>query len=125
VSKKPAKAIQTDSIFSCIHVDYIHGLPETKEGYNYVFLIECAMSGLPLMISLKEKTAEDSKHGFIEWFPTYGTRHTIISDRRKEFLNDIITLVCTALGVEHIVSAAYNPRTNGKVERLNQTLINA
>jgi len=54
----PAKAIQTDSIFNCIHVDYIHGLPELKEGYNCVLLIVCAMSGWPLMIPLKGKTAE-------------------------------------------------------------------
>jgi len=72
-----------------------------------------------------ERKNSGKKHGFIEWFSTYGTPHTIISDRGKEFLNEIIKLVCTALGLERIVTAAYNPRTNRRVERLNQTLINA
>ncbi len=43
----------------------------------------------------------------------------------KEFDNEVIHKVCKALGVEHIVTAAYNPRTNGKGERLGRTLINA
>ena len=114
----PAKAIQTDKIFERLHVDYIHGLPEFSDGYNCVLLMVDALSGWPLMIPMKGKTAEDSKYGFVEWFSTYGTPTTIISDRGTEFLNEVIRKVCTSTGIEHVVTAAYNPRTNGKVERL-------
>ena len=47
----------------------------------------------------------------------------LLSDQGKEFCNQILEKLKNNVGFEHIVTSAYNPRTNGMTERLNQTII--
>jgi transposase InsO family protein len=37
-------------------------------------------------------------------------------------MSGIIAAICTMLGIEHKISSAYNPQTNGKIERFNRIL---
>ena len=48
-----------------------------------------------------------------------------VSDQGSEFVNDVIDGFCKGLGIPHKLTAVYNPRSNGKVERLNQTLVSS
>ncbi len=43
----------------------------------------------------------------------------------NEFNNQLMKKLTSNIGVEHRVTYAYNPRTNGQTERFNQTLVNA
>jgi len=47
----------------------------------------------------------------------------LLSDQGKEFLNCVDEQLVKAVGMESKVTCAYDPRTNGLVERFNQTLI--
>ena len=49
----------------------------------------------------------------------------IQSDQGHEFINEVNCNLFDLTGVEHRISAAYHPQTNGLDERLNQTLVNA
>ncbi len=59
----------------------------------------------------------------MEYISIYGPPKIILSDQGCEFNTNLIDKLIKAVGVEHEVTAAYNPRCNGMVERLNQTII--
>ena len=74
---------------------------------------------------MEDKSAETSLSKFKKWIFTYGTPRVILTDKGTEFKNNIIDKLCKDQNIEHRVTASYNPRVNGQVERLNQTLINS
>lgn len=45
-----------------------------------------------------------------------------MSDQGREFVNKVNSRLFKLTGTCHKISSAYNPQTNGLVERLNQTL---
>ena len=45
------------------------------------------------------------------------------SDKGKEFVNQLVTQLCNACGIEHKVTSAYHPQANGHTEKFNDTLI--
>ena len=48
----------------------------------------------------------------------------IQSDQGREFVNEINTRLFQLTDIQHCVSSAYHPQTNGLDERFNQTLVN-
>ena len=59
----------------------------------------------------------------LEFFSIFGTAKEILLEQGREFVNDIIAKLKKNMGFEHTITSAYNPRTNGLTERLNQTLV--
>ena len=45
-----------------------------------------------------------------------------ISDQGREFVNALNSELCKLTGVDHRISSAYHPQTNGQDERFNQTI---
>ncbi|KAI5150755.1 hypothetical protein ENBRE01_1688 [Enteropsectra breve] len=58
-----------------------------------------------------------------EIFLRQGPPMNLISDRGKEFLNEIVASLCQIQGTKQSITSAYNPRCNGTAERLNRTLL--
>ena len=56
------------------------------------------------------------------WITRYGIPYGILSDNGMEFAGKVHKDVMRHLGVKRLNSAAYYPRANGMVERLNGTL---
>ena len=52
----------------------------------------------------------------------YGIFTKLISDQGTEFCNTVVGEVLSILGIQHAVSSAYHPQTNGLTERFNRTL---
>ncbi len=120
----PALAIQADKVFEFITVDYVFGLDLTKRNVNGILLITCKVSKWSQAYAISNKSEETTLKCFKKWIFTYGTPKIILSDNGLEFKNKIITKLCNEHGIDHRVTASYNPRCNGQVERLNQTVIN-
>lgn len=55
----------------------------------------------------------------------YGILEIIHTDQGKNFESEIIKNICSFLGIYKTRTFAYNPKSNGMVERLNQTIVNA
>ena len=53
-----------------------------------------------------------------------GQPKVIQSDQGREFVNEINTRLFQLTDIQHCVSSAYHPQTNGLDERFNQTLVN-
>jgi transposase InsO family protein len=59
------------------------------------------------------------------WFAGHGvTVERVISDNGACYRSDVHAATCRQLGVRHIFTRPYRPRTNGKAERFIQTLVN-
>ena len=55
-------------------------------------------------------------------FCRHGVPKRIQSDQGREFVNSLNQHMFHLTGVQHIISTAYHPQTNGLDERFNQTL---
>ena len=60
----------------------------------------------------------------VAWFAKHGvTVERVMTDNGSAFISREYAAVCGALGLRHIRTRPYTPRTNGKVERMIQTLL--
>jgi transposase InsO family protein len=55
-------------------------------------------------------------------FPRFGTQRILISDGGTHFTGKNFKKCLTKLGIEHRISTAYHPQTNGQVETSNRQL---
>ena len=61
----------------------------------------------------------------IEWFRSMGiTVERVMSDNGSCYRSHLHAQACRELGVKHLLTQPYRPRTNGKAERFIQTLQN-
>jgi transposase InsO family protein len=59
----------------------------------------------------------------VEWFRSMGiTAERVMSDNGSCYRSTIHAAACRELGLKHIFTQPYRPRTNGKAERFIQTL---
>ena len=72
--------------------------------------------------ALRNKSAIEAAQFLYSLFCRHGLPVHVMSDQGREFDNNLNKELFTAMGVNHIVSSAYHPQTNGLVERFNQTL---
>jgi transposase InsO family protein len=71
----------------------------------------------------------ESAAGFLRravaWFKSMGiTVERVMSDNGSCYRSKVHALACRELGLEHLFTQPYRPRTNGKAERFIQTLQN-
>jgi transposase InsO family protein len=60
----------------------------------------------------------------IEFFASYGiTVERVITDNGSPYRSTIHAIACRALGIRHLRTRPYRPQTNGKAERLIQTML--
>ncbi|XP_040455017.1 uncharacterized protein LOC121090492 [Falco naumanni] len=87
--------------WSQLQLGYISGLPETKEGYHSLLVVEDEFSGWVEAFPVWEKTAEETvKVLFEEIFTRYGTPRAIRLLHVPCFLQDAVQLVMEACSVE-------------------------
>ena len=60
-----------------------------------------------------------------EWVARFGVPAYVTTDRGTQFLSSTWFGQCEKLGVEHIITTAYHPQTNGMVEHSHRQLKNA
>jgi transposase InsO family protein len=98
--------------------------PVTKESYDGIMVVVDRFSKFGRFIPYRETwTATDLAHVFIKNVVTnHGLPVQLVTDRDKLFTSNFWTALMQHLGVQHKMSTAYHPQTNGQTERLNQVL---
>ena len=86
-----------------------------------LLVIECALSRFVEAYLLPSKAADGVHRAYMSFMRRYGTPHVVRSDNGLEFTT--LDASSTELGFEWIRSSPHNPRSNGKCERANQTLL--
>ena len=107
--------------FEKVHTDLII-LPEV-DGYKYaVSFIDRATRWIEV-VPLRRTEAGDIADAFIDiWVSRHGVPHVLVSDRGPQFRARLFSEICAALGVDTVRTTAYNPKSNGIVERAQKTL---
>ena len=81
-----------------------------------------ALSKFPMAYPIKSKAAHEIAARLFDYIALFGPPKTILSDQGAEFKGTVKQML-EMTGIDHVVTAAYNPRCNGLTERLNQTLM--
>ena len=125
VFNHPALAIDPVSIFDRIGIDLVLGLPVTEDGYLGLLVITEYLTKFPYVVPIRTKEATEIATRLFEYFSIFGPPRVMQSDQGPEFLNKVVKELTTMVGVEHVVTSAYNPQTNGLTERFNKTFCEA
>jgi transposase InsO family protein len=108
-----------------IGIDLAFGLPETDEGYHGVLVITEFLSKYPFAVPIKSKLAAEIAEHLFNFISLFGPPELMLSDRGKEFINQLVDELLNQIGIEHVVTSSYHPRTDGLTEKYNQTLLRA
>jgi hypothetical protein len=97
------------------------GLEKTPQ--NHIGLVIYMAHGSNFVVAkpLLSKESDESLRHFWEYISLFGVPKTILKDNGTEFKNCFMEYFCNALGIDHRVTSSYNPRVNGKSERVNGT----
>lgn len=117
-----AKALEISMIFGRFGLDITGGFPPSKEGHVMLLLIIEYLSKFVMGFALKTKSAQEVAEKLFEYIALFWAPKEILSDQGTEFNNQVVDALLKANYVEHRVTSAYHPRTNGLVERVNGTI---
>ena len=104
-------------------MDFIVGLPKS-EGYTKIWVIVDRFSKMAHFIPLKtEEPIKELALTFVkEIWRLHGLPESIVSDRDTRFTSKFWTSLMQLLQVKLNVETALHPESDGKTERVNQTL---
>jgi transposase InsO family protein len=127
VTRQLAAAVQPIPVptqrFSHIHVDFVGPLTTSKEGFRYLFTIINRSSRWLEAIPLASMDIDICMEALISnWVARFERPEVITSDRGSQFTSSIWATTCQQLGVKHVTTTAYQPQSNGMVERVHRHL---
>ena len=119
----PAIAIEVTGIFDQVGIDLVFGLTITIDGFKGIMVITEFLSQFAYAYPIKSKSADEISKNLINYISIFSPPKAILTDFGNEFNNQIVSRILENTAVEHLVTSGWNPRCNGKTERLNRTLI--
>jgi hypothetical protein len=122
---QPAEIPVPHRHFAHIHVDLVGPLPPLR-GHTYLFRIINQTSRWPEAIPLSSITAPDCTRAlFAGWISRFGVPDTITSDRGAQFMFALWAGLCSLINIQHSLTTAYHPQSNGLVQRFHRRLKDA
>ena len=113
-------SIDAATPFEHVQIDLVTDLPRSVEGFRHVLVLTDVASKFTILRPLADKSATSVASVFAHIIADMGPPKIVQTDQGREFTNALITKLTTQLGIDHRLASAYNPRTNGLVERTNR-----
>uniref|UniRef100_A0A3P8S1N8 Integrase catalytic domain-containing protein n=1 Tax=Amphiprion percula TaxID=161767 RepID=A0A3P8S1N8_AMPPE len=99
-------------------------LPVTSRGNRYVLVVEDYFTKYVNLYALPNQTALTVAHClFNDYVLVHGVPEVLHSDQGRQFEAEVVQTLCRLLGIKKTRTTAYNPKSDGMVERHNRTLI--
>lgn len=110
--------------FEAINIDFVSGMNE-DQGCDQVMVITDRLTkwGIFRALNKQVSTKEIAEILLQEVVLQYGIPRFIVSDRDPKFVNSIWEEFAKRLEITTSFSTAYNPQSDGQVERLNKTMV--
>uniref|UniRef100_A0A8C6PGU5 Gypsy retrotransposon integrase-like protein 1 n=1 Tax=Nothobranchius furzeri TaxID=105023 RepID=A0A8C6PGU5_NOTFU len=108
--------------FDHIIVDCVGPLPRTKSGKKYLLTIMCTATRFPEAIPLASITTKSVIRALTNFFSLFGLPRVLQTDQGSNFKSELFKKVTQTLGIQHVMSSAYHPESQGALERWHQTL---
>ena len=96
--------------------------PRSIDGKKYCLIVIDVFSGFLMLKALKNQEARTVAAALWEICAVIGPPKVIQSDNGPQFISGTIRALTRLLGIEHRFISQYNPRADGKVERVVQTV---
>ena len=107
-----------------IALDIMGPLPTTDNGNKYVLVIADYFTKFVEAYAIPNEKAETVSQKLVdEFICRYGIPEEIHTDQGRNFESKIFQNVCQLLGIRKTRTTAYNPKSDGMVERFNRTLV--
>jgi cleavage and polyadenylation specificity factor subunit 1 len=108
--------------FEHVHVDIVGPFPTSPEGFSYVLTMVDRTTKWPEVAPLKTISAAECADTFTNtWVARFGVPTTVTTDRGTQFTSAVWACLCRTLNINHIVTSAYHPQSNGMVERFHRS----
>ena len=108
--------------FEHVLIDCVGPLPRTKSGNQYLLTIMCAATIFPEAVPLHKVTAPAISKALIKFFTVFGLPRVVQSDQGSNFMSRLFSQVLKQMSIQHNISSAYHPESQGALERFHQTL---
>ena len=114
----PLKPYQIDPIFSRWHIDFLSGLPTTRNGNKNILLAIDSFSHITEAFALKTQSADEvAKILYENIICRYGCPTTLVADNAANFKSKIVNALCDTFHIKNQSISSYNPHSNGIIEK--------
>ena len=106
-------------------MNYMFGLPSTKHGNDYIFVVVDQFSKMVILTTCKKNImAKATTNLFFDrvWVH-FGLPQTIISDRDSRFLSTFWSSLWSLLDTKLTKSTSFHPQIDGKTEVVNRMIM--
>ena len=106
-------------------MDYMLGLPSTKNGNDYVFVVDDKFSKMAIMAACKKSIiGEATTKILFEWlWVHFGISQSIISDQGNRFLSKFWSSLSSMMDTKLTKSTTFHPQTNGQTEVIDKMIM--
>jgi hypothetical protein len=119
----PMQSVTAMYPFDHIAIDLFSFKVTTPRGINYVLVMVDIATRYVFLRGLPSKEAISVALELWRLFCEFGVPKVIQSDNGREFVNKVVSAISELAGVNHRLTAPYNPRANGTAERHVQTAL--
>ncbi|CAG5897368.1 unnamed protein product [Menidia menidia] len=121
--KAPMGGAQVSRPLQRVAADILE-LPMTSRGNRYILVVEDYFTKFVSLYALPNQTAHSvARCLFEDYVLVHGVPEILHSDQGRQFEAEVIQILCQRLGIKKTRTTAYNPKSDGMVERHNRTLI--
>ena len=108
-----------------VAIDLLGHLPKSTQGNQWVMVVGDYHTRWMEAYALPDAKAETVAKKLVEEFVCrFGVPHELHSDQGTNFESKLFAEMCRLLGIRKTRTTAYNPKSDGLVERFNRTLVN-
>ncbi|KAI0993482.1 hypothetical protein K3495_g14702 [Podosphaera aphanis] len=110
-----------------VALDFIVDLPPSpdwnNQDYNSMLVIVDRMTKHVHIVPCNDLSSRNTAYLFYkECFRLHGLPDSIVSDRETQFTAEFWRWICKLLEIDHCLSTAYHPQTDGQTERMNSRI---